>query len=417
MSQFFSHIIGNRLNVRAQDKLSEGDIKLGVNVVLVSYSEIALKSPPVRRRLESLLINHIRLMLKKEGITQARVGRIQGRLTIENVDSLKASEVVSKNVFGISSVMPALRIENDLDTISNTCTQIASEFIQPNQTFAVRARRIVSQGYTSKDIEVKSGEMILGLLSNKGVRVNLNSPDKTIFIEVREDAAYVYTSVFHGIEGLPFGSQGKLIGLFSGGIDSPVAVWLMMKRGANVIPLFLDQRPFVGDDYFERMINVTRHIRQYVPFDIFSLYSAPMGEIMRQIIDNVPSRFFCVICKRMMYRTASGLAMLKKAGGIVTGESLGQVASQTLANLSILDEVSPLPVYRPLISFEKNDIVTLARKIGTYDSSVVKIHGCSVVPSKPTTRARLETIKTVEKDLDIDYLISETLSKLKVIQI
>jgi thiamine biosynthesis protein ThiI len=142
-----------------------------------------------------------------------------------------------------------------------------------------------------------------------------------------------------------------------------------------------------------------------------------MGDIMHEIIDNIPSRFTCIICKRMMYRIACGLAMIKKADGIVTGESLGQVASQTLANLTVLDEVSPFPVYRPLISCEKNDIIALARKIGTYDLSIVKTHGCSVVPSKPATRSRLEIIRNLEKDLDVDSLISQSLSKLTVIPI
>jgi len=383
-------------------------------LVLATYSEVALKSPPVRRRLENQLTRHIRKMLEREGLTGARVGRIQGRLTIEDVDLWKATGVVSK-VFGIASVMPALRIDGDLDMIVRATVEMALQVIQPNQTFAVRARRTGNQSYTSKDIEVKAGAEILKRLSEREVRVNLENPDKTIHVEARGDSAYMYHQVLMGPSGLPFGSQGKLISLFSGGIDSPVATWLMMKRGAYVMPLFLDQRPFVGDDYCQRVENVARKIREYVPLDNYYLNIAPMGEIMKEIVETVPAKFICLVCKRMMYRIACGLAERKEADGIVTGESLGQVASQTLANLRVLDDVSPLPVYRPLVGFEKLEIVEFARRIGTYELSTIRVHGCSAVPSKPATRARLEDVKTVEASLDVEGLRNESLNKITTI--
>lgn len=386
------------------------------NVVLAAYSEVALKSPPVRRRLENQLIHHMRSMLERAGIAGARVGRMQGRLAVEDVDSLKAAEVVSK-IFGIASVMPALRIEGSFDSIVRESTEMAAQVIQPHQTFAVRARRIGDQGFMGRDIEVKAGAEILRQLSGNGVRVNLDNPDVTIRVEARGKEAYIYHQVLAGLGGLPFGSQGRLISLFSGGIDSPVASWLMMKRGAYVMPLFFDQRPFVGDDYCRKAENVCRRLGQYVPLDNYRLIVAPMGEVMKEIVEKIPSRFICVECKRMMYRIACGLAEHKRACGIVTGESLGQVASQTLANLSVLDETSPLPVYRPLIGFDKLESVELAKRIGTYELSTVKTRGCSAVPSQPATSARIEDVKSLEEKLDVEGLKDDSLERITTISL
>jgi thiamine biosynthesis protein ThiI len=381
------------------------------NVILATYSEVALKSPPVRRRLENQLMIHIRNVLKMNGVVGADVNKISGRLLVENIDPLKNAKVLS-NVFGIASAMPAIRTTNDLDTIIRVAVEIASHVIPPNKTFAVRSRRIGLQKYTSKDIEVHVGEAILKNLSKKGVRVNLETPDKIIYVEAREKNAYIYYQIFRGPEGLPFGSQGKLISLFSGGIDSPVATWLMMKRGAHSLLLFLDQRPFVGNDYCQRAKNVAKEIRNHVPIEKYELNIGFMSDIMKEITDKVPPKLSCVICKRMMYRIACKFAERKRADGIITGEVLGQVASQTLANLRILDDASSLPVYRPLVGFEKNECVEFAKRIGTYELSIVKVHGCNVVPFKPTTKARIDTVKNVEKLLDIRGLISESLNNL-----
>ena len=377
-------------------------------VLLVSYSEIALKSRPVRRMLENRLCSHIRTALELEGFSGAKVGRIQGRLIVGDVEPEAAAEAVAR-VFGVASTMPAIEINADFETIVQTVATLGQRVIEPHQTFAVDARRIGRQGYSSEDIEVASGSEVLKQLSAKGVKVNLEKPDKTIHVEVRGGIAYVYCQVFPGPCGLPFGSQGRLIGLLSGGIDSPVATWLMMRRGAYVNPLFLDQRPFVGEDYFQRVMKVGRRIRRFVPLKNYFLHVAPMGEIMGEIVEEVPRRLTCLVCKRMMYRIASSLAVGEKAEGIVTGESLGQVASQTLANLRVIEASSPLPVYRPLVGTDKDEIVRWAKNIGTYELSIIPAHGCSVVPSKPSAKARIEAVRGAEEKMDIKTLVNEAL--------
>ncbi|MFQ6075602.1 MAG: tRNA uracil 4-sulfurtransferase ThiI [Candidatus Bathyarchaeia archaeon] len=380
-------------------------------VTLVSYSEVALKSATVRRRLERMLMGHIKNTLQRESLSQALVERTHGRLIVRGVDPEKAATLISK-VFGVASTMPAIEISTDLETIVKTSVEVAASAIEPNKTFAIRARRAGDHPYTSRDIEAEAGEAVLQSLADRGVRVNLEAPDTTIHVEARPKAAYVYSRVLRGPSGLPYGSQGRLVALFSGGIDSPVACWMMMKRGAHVVPLFLDQRPFVGDDYVERVLRVAGKIRGYVPLKAYHMYMAPTGEIMSRIVERVPKRLICVVCKRMMYRIACRVAETGAAYGIVTGESLGQVASQTLANLRVLDEASSLPVYRPLIGLDKNETAQMAREIGTYDISAVSVHGCAAVPSKPATKARIGAVRRAEERVDVEQLISEALKGL-----
>ncbi|MCK4243938.1 tRNA 4-thiouridine(8) synthase ThiI [Candidatus Bathyarchaeota archaeon] len=378
------------------------------NVVLVAYNEIALKSKPVRKNLEIQLSSHIQNMLTRHGMKKAKIDRTHGRLIIKNVDSEKAKIIISK-VFGVASVMSSIEISSELDDITKTAVKLASQIIQSNQTFAVNARRIGDHSYTSKDVENKLGEEILQLLSDRGVKVDLSHPDKTVHIEIRNDSAYIYDEILKGPGGLTYGSQGKLISLFSGGIDSPVATWLMMKRGGSVLPLVIDQRPFVGEDYLERAFSVARKLREYVPLSDYKIYISSTGEVMEEIVKNAPKKFTCVLCKRLMYRVACHLALTEGAHGVVTGENLGQVASQTLANLKVIDEVASLPIHRPLIGFEKQEIIDIAKKIGTYDLSIKSVHGCSAVPSKPATMADLNEIKRQEEKLGVENLLSETL--------
>lgn len=379
-------------------------------ITLITYSEIALKSPPVRKALEIQLAQHIASSLKRGGI-DAKVRRIRGRLTVEGGNPTTVAEAASK-VFGVTSAIPATHVTSDLDTTVQAASNEAAQTLKDGQTFAVRARRVGRQQYTSRDIEVKAGAEILERLKPRGIKVDLSNPDVTIHVEARNGDAYIYSRTVKGPSGLPYGSQGKLVSLFSGGIDSPVAAWFMMKRGASVGPLFLDQRPFVGDDYYETALDVAEKLRLYVPLKSYALYVAPMREAMEAIVDNIPVRLTCVVCKRMMYRVACRLGETVGADGIVTGESLGQVASQTLRNLKVLDEASTLPVYRPLIGFEKTDIVAWAKKIGTYEASTVSTHSCSAVPAEPATKARLENILEVEKNIPVDRLVFEALERI-----
>lgn len=376
-----------------------------MEILLVAYSEIALKSRRVRGRLEKLLSGHIEYALRRGGYYEARALRRYGRLYVEGVNE-RASGIVA-NVFGVASVMPALRTDSDMSQILGLAVEIASDRIGEKETFAIRPNVVGDHPFSSQDLAVEAGSAVLEALAGRGVRVDLSRPDVTLFIEVRDKDAFVYTRIMDGVRGLPYGSQGRLASLFSGGIDSPVATWLLMKRGADVLPLFMDQRPHVGESYIERAERACKVIADYVPSAGFGLYMVPMGPVMSRIMEAPVPPLRCVLCKRSMYRIASTFASEHHAKGIVTGESLGQVASQTLDNLYVLDEAAKIPVLRPNIGLDKVEIEVIARRIGTYDVTARKVEGCTVVPYKPTTRAKMDQVLDLEEELGLVDLCSK----------
>jgi thiamine biosynthesis protein ThiI len=383
--------------------------------ILVAYGELALKSKRVRGRLEDLLARQIRERLRRTGFSEARVLRRFGRLYVEEV-APEAAPVVA-NLFGVVSVMPALRTSSDLESVLRLTVEVASERIGEGESFAVRPNVVGEHSYSSHDLAVEVGSAVLEATEGRATRVDLTHPDVTLYVEVRDRDAFVYTQIIGGVGGLPYGSQGRLVSLFSGGIDSPVATWLMMKRGVEVLPLFMDQRPYVGESYVERAARVCGIVSEYVPSENFGLYVAPMADVMGRIMDATVPGLRCVLCKRSMYRVASAFAAEKDARGILTGESLGQVASQTLENLYVLDGASDLPVIRPVIGLDKVEIEGMARKIGTYDSSARKVEGCTVVPDKPSTGARLDQVLELEGELGLVDLCSKATDGITRLQI
>jgi len=381
-----------------------------LETILAAYNEIALKSRGVRSHLEKKLSNQIREVMVREGFKEARVLRRYGRLYVENVP-LQAAEYVAE-VFGVASAMPALRTSSDIDSILGLLTDIASERMNPETSFAIRPRVVGSHSYRSRDIAVKGGSAVLDALSDRQIHVNLTQPDTTFHIEVRDRDAFVYTEIIQGVGGLPYASQGRLVSLFSGGIDSPVATWLMMKRGVETLLLMMDQRPYVGESYIERAMQAAKKLGHYDPTGKMGLYLAPFGGIMERISEASSPRLRCVLCKRSMYRVAEAFASNVGARGVITGESLGQVASQTLDNLYVLDGAVSIPLLRPIIGLDKVEIERIARRIGTYDLTAVSVDGCTVVPERPTTRARMEAVVELEGELGLVELCSEAADRI-----
>jgi thiamine biosynthesis protein ThiI len=383
-----------------------------VLTILVSYSEIALKSRRVRSRLERQLADQIGFTLRRAGYSGFTVQRRFGRIIIEDAPG-EAANAVAK-VFGVVSAMPSTRVEPDLGSVALGVADEAAKSVKPGEGFAVRARVVGSHGYGSTDVCVEGGSRVLEAMGGSGVHVNLDEPDATIYVEVRDNDAYIYSSIIHGVKGLPYSSQGRAVALFSGGIDSPVAAWLMMKRGVEVLPLFMDQTPYVGASYLDRARAAFRAIAAYAPVDGFSLYAAPMGPVMERILESPEPRFTCVLCKRSMYRIAELFAEREKTRAIVTGESLGQVASQTLENIYVLDHAVSMPVLRPIVGLDKVDIEAIARDIGTYEATAKSVEGCKAVPNKPSTASRLSKIEALEEELDLVSLCAETAERVYV---
>ena len=265
-------------------------------------------------------------------------------------------------------------------------------------------KRQGTHDYSSKDIGVVVGEAIE---QATGAPVRLTTPDVELFIEVRAERAYIYTEIIEGVGGLPLGTQGKVIALLSGGIDSPVAAWLMMKRGCTIIPLFFDCVPFTGDGGRERALALVKALAVWAgrPLDLGIVNH---GANLEQFKSLAP-RKTCVLCKRMMYRIAALVAKEEHAQGIVTGESIGQVASQTTKNILAIDQAADVPVYRPLACLDKTESIKKARRIGTYHLSTAgHPAACEATHRHPTTNADLFDLKALEKELPLNELTAAT---------
>jgi thiamine biosynthesis protein ThiI len=383
--------------------------------ILVAYGEIALKSRYVRNRLERILCKQISAILKKNGYDNFTVSRRFGRIFVENIDN-EAAIIVSK-VFGVVSSMPAQETSHDYKSILKTLLETAGHNLGNKETFAIRTRIVGKYPFTGRDLAVKGGSAILEKFNQRSISVNLDEPDNTFHIELRDQHGYVYTDIIRGVGGLPYATQGRMVSLFSGGIDSPVATWMIMKRGVEILPLFMNQQPYVGKDYVERAEKAFTQLRKYVPDEEFTLYSANISDLMRKLLECDEPRFRCVLCKRAMYRIAQQFSKKEKAKGIVTGESMGQVASQTLDNLYVLDNAVTIPVIRPVIALDKVEIEHISQRIGTYQVTAKSVNGCTVVPNTPATISNIEKIEELEKKLELYGIcksIGESIRKVEV---
>jgi thiamine biosynthesis protein ThiI len=266
------------------------------------------------------------------------------------------------------------------------------------RTFAVRVKRTGTHPFTSQGKAAGCGDLIRTEFPS--LKVNLATPDKEIFIEIRGNDCYLYDSVTQAVGGLPLGVEGTLVALISGGIDSPVAAWMMMKRGCRIIPLYVNLENVLDESNYQRSFRVIEALGAYQPgITLRVVDDSFLSSVQEELIRAGQERFTCIICKRRMYRVAESFARSVGAKGIVTGESLGQVASQTLDNLLVLNDAAGMPVYRPLIGFDKEEIVRISREIGTFSPSTIHASACRAVPHKPSTRASLEKVRGIEQQM------------------
>ncbi len=357
---------------------------------LVRYGEIFLKSEWVRRRWERRLIQNIKKVIN------CKIRRERGRIWVIT-DDPKAKEKL-RRIFGIVSFSECDHCK--LGELDNFILDFCRRELGKAKTFAVRVKRVGIHDFTSQQKASELGSLILKHFPH--LKVDLDEPEFTLYVEIRGEDCYLFTKVEEGAGGIPIGVEGKLVSLFSGGIDSPVATWMMMKRGCEVISIYFDCTPFTDETTLSRAKIVAAVLREYWPD--FELRIIDHGSFLRKVKDLLKEKrlegYTCILCKRRMLRVAEDIAREVGAKGIVTGDSLGQVASQTLDNLMVIDDVCSLPIYRPLIGMDKVEVERLARKIGTFEASTRRVKDCSAVPKKPTTKARLEVVEEIEKELE-----------------
>ncbi len=372
-------------------------------LILVRYGEVAIKRSGTRSLMERLLMHHILSGLRSISI-DARVTRSQGRLFVEVPDDkIKDSIDVISRVFGVRSLSPVKAYEfKELNDIVNATVKEWSELIR-GRRFAVRVHRVGSHNFNSMDVAKAIG----AALKPFSAGVDLKSPNIELFIEIRNDKAYLFTEVINGPGGLPLGSEGKLLALISGGFDSPVAAWFMMRRGSYVDALFCSLAYPIDVINFLRVSHAL-FSRWSIGYDP-RLFIIDCSSLISEFRAKANPHIWSVLFKRILYEIASKIAKSIGALGLVTGESLGQVSSQTLHNLMAIEHGIDLPVYRPLIGLDKDDIMNYARRIGTYEESMRTEEFCAIFSEKPRTKVTVDELNNELRKLDqglINNLVS-----------
>lgn len=384
----------------------------GADTVLIRHGEIGTKSEQVGRKMEAQLRDNVAAILSDRGFTD-RVERERTRLYVRtNPERIDAVTDAVTDTFGVVSASPAVRVEPTLDAIRDCLGETAREHYDSG-TFAVRARRAGrsdAHPFSSTELGEKGGAAVWRAVEAAGVdpAVDLDDPDLTFFVECRADDAYVFLEKRDGPGGLPHGAQHPVVALISGGIDSPVAAWEMMRRGCPIVPLYVDLGEYGGPDHHARAESTVDALARYAPSAGLTLRVAESGDAIEKVVTATEEHRMLVL-RRFMLRAGAALADSVGAVGIVTGEVVGQKSSQTSANLRVTSTVTDFPVHRPLLALDKPTITERAQSIGTYTDATIPA-GCDrVAPSHPETVASLETVRAAEPD-DIGALARQAVA-------
>jgi thiamine biosynthesis protein ThiI len=388
------------------------------NSVIIRFSgELWLKKVWTRKFYQKRLSRNLKAALKQFEIPYTEVVRRHGRFYLQTSAASDASEKLAR-IFGISSVSPAIKTTAKLEDLMEKSMFLAGKTLAKGNSFAVKCRRVGNHEYSSADVRNLLGQKVLDTFGEKlGLKVDLGCPDVVLGVEVRGNEAFIYSQVIEGVGGMPLGTQPKLVGLFSGGIDSAVACWMVMKRGCPVAFVYFDISPYADESTTQRAFDVAKVLFGWAVGFPRKVYVVSHGENLKEIM-GTNRKYSCLLCKRMMYRVAERLAEQLFAEGIVTGEAIGEQASQTLTNLRVLNSsISKYPVHRPLLGFDKAETEAIARKIGTYKISSKKAAACTAVPYQPSTKAKIEDVLKAEEKLDIEAMVDRSLKSIKVVEL
>lgn len=373
-------------------------------IFLIHYGELALKGAN-RSLFEKRLLSNIKRHLKD--LPTGKIRRVQGAMLAEVGEADEAEiEKRLRQVSGIAYLIPVAAVEKSMDAILETATVLSKGW---TGTFRATVKR------ADKRFPVKSDEAAAAIgaailrARNESLRVDLHAPDHTCWVEIAERAAYVGVRKVRGAGGLPVGSSSKLVSMISGGIDSPVASGLMLRRGAPLHYLHFHNSPYTD----RASIDIVRDIITRLNANSYgaALSLINLTPIQEAIVASCGERFRVILYRRMMFRIAERIAEREKCGGIVTGESLGQVASQTVENMRTVEAVTPLSILRPLIGMDKEEIIMKAKALGTYRLSIRPHSDCCslFVPAHPATKTSVCEMEVQEKELDVKGLIDEAL--------
>lgn len=377
-------------------------------IILVRYTEIHLKGLN-RPFFEKKLIANMKSSLK--GIP-CKIYHEQGRIYVHSVPDDSFDEAIDRlrRVFGIHSLSPAYVVDKDWDNVVNTCYELMEKEIERSgkTSFKVFARRSDKHYFMNSDaINREMGGLMLERFPC--LHVDIHNPEIKLCIEIR-DSAYVYCEEIPCANGMPIGSAGKATLLISGGIDSPVAGYMMAKRGLILSAVHFYSYPYTSERARDKVVELAGLLSKYA--GPIRLFLVPFTDIQMKIYDECPEKETTVIMRRLMMKIAERIAVSEESRALITGEALGQVASQTLESLCVTNDAVSMPVFRPLIGFDKDEIMELARKIGTYETSILPYEDCCTVfvPKHPVTKPDLETLRASEATVDFSELIEKAIA-------
>ena len=386
------------------------------DIILLKLGEIVLKGLN-RRSFEQKLMNNIKYRLQKIGDFKTYL--MQSTVYIEPVDEFSdmdaAFDAMTK-VFGIATVNRAAGCEKNAEAIAKLAIEYLREDMLSAKSFKVEAKRS-DKRFPMTSIQLS--QFVGGELAEAypECEVDVHNPELTVHVEIRDLAAYVHAAPTPGAGGMPVGSNGIGVTLLSGGIDSPVSTYMIAKRGVRLIPVHFFSFPYTSEQAKQKVIELAELLTAYC--GRMTIEVVPFTRIQEEIRDKCPEEYFTLIMRRFMMRIAEKIANANGAKAIVTGENLGQVASQTMEAMASTQAVTELPVLQPLIGMDKEEIVRLARKIGTFDTSILPYEDCCTVftPKHPKTKPKLHEVAEVEAALDIEALVEEAYAGIERIKV
>lgn len=382
-------------------------------IVLVKFGEMVLKGLN-KKTFEDMLRKNIKRRLRGLGRFELTTAQSTTYITPldEKCDLAEVVERVSK-IFGIAALCRACVCEKDFGDIAEKAVEYLGEILEGASTFKVNAKR------SDKAFPMKSPEICAelgGILLEKfpNLTVDVKNPQVTVTVEVRDTNAYIHAENIKGAGGLPVGSSGKALLLLSGGIDSPVAGWMMAKRGVHIAAIHYVSPPYTSDRALLKVETLCEKLTDYCGGIAF--FCVPFTEIQEAIKDNCPEEYFTIIMRRLMMEIAQRIAEKDNCLALITGESVGQVASQTMAAMACTDAVCRIPVFRPCVGMDKTEIIEIARKIDTFETSIEPYEDCCTVftPRHPKVRPRLEDIEKAQNSFDFEPLIQRAVDGTKL---
>ncbi len=382
-------------------------------IILLKNGELALKGLN-RHTFEDILINNMRRRLMDLG--PFKFSTSQSTIMAEPLDeSIDLDEAVDRlaRVFGLAGLSRAAAVEKNMDVILRVAGEYLAVQLLAVKSFKVDAKRSDKKfPFNSPQICGELGGILLERYPH--LQVDVHNPELTVNVEIRDNFAYIHGNQIKGAGGMPVGSSGKAALLISGGIDSPVAGWMMAKRGLELIAVHFASPPYTSAKAEEKVHSLLKKVARYSGH--ITLFVVPFTTIQEQIKDNCPEDLFTIIMRRFMMKIAEMIARRENCGALITGESVGQVASQTMYAIACTDAVTSIPVFRPLIGMDKEEVIVASRKIETFDISIQPYEDCCTVftPKHPRTRPKIEYVEKAECVLDVETLTADAVKGVKV---